>query len=169
MLMGLTVPLPGWRGWGGGRGDGPPHRSHRAPSFLSQCGQTERAQRCWEAGPYHTLSSSLGVPTGRGAVLGPETLPAQDSCPPEPGSLRVGSPPSPPQEARKPEPLTQPSGTRVGLWLGGGQLPSGVCGEDTSAWDGASSGHGEPSQGFQNWAEAVSPASQQLGNIAISV
>lgn len=36
-------------------------------------------------------------------------------------------------------------------------------------WDRALSGHGEPSQGFQNWAEAVAPGSQQLGNIAISV
>ena len=165
MLMGLTAPLPGWRGEGGWT----PHWSHRTPSFRSQCGQTERAQRCWEAGPHHALSSSLGVPTGQGAVLDPETLPAQDSCPPKPGSLRVGSPPSPPQEARKPEPLTQSSGTRVGLWPGGGQLPSGVCGEDTSVWVGALSGHGEPSQGFQNWAEAVTPGSQQLGNIAISV
>lgn len=131
MLVGLTALLPGWPGGGGWT----PHRSHRPSSFRSQCGR--RPNGAGRLGLTAPSPAAWGRPQGGGAVLGPEMFPAQDSCPPEPGFLRVGSPPFPPQEARKPETLIRPSGTRVGLWPGWGQLPSGVCGEGASAWNGA--------------------------------
>lgn len=135
---GPTAPLPSARSVDRQKG----------PNGAGRLGLTTPSPAAW------------GAPRVGMVVLGPKTFPAQDSCPPEPGFLRVGSPPFPPQEARKPETLTQPSGTRVGLWPSGGQLPSGVCGEGTSAWDGAPSGHREPSRasrtGLLLWPRGVS-------------
>ncbi|XP_052509552.1 basic proline-rich protein-like [Budorcas taxicolor] len=96
-------------GWAGGQEDlrirGHPERGsvdrQKGPNGAGRLGLTTPAPAAW------------GAPRVGVVVLGPKTFPAQDSCPPEPGFLRVGSPPFPPQEARKPETLTRPSGTRA--------------------------------------------------------
>lgn len=69
---------------------------------------------------------------GRAGVGGTQACLSLSSCPLESPAPRLSA-----KGKQGAVCVTQPSGTRVGLWPGRGQLPSGVCGERASAWNGA--------------------------------